>query len=226
MPLILNDRIEKTPWDSHVFGIETYEIKTLNQGVMDEVLKAPGHYTIKVHPLSSKKILHDNGFYYCDTLIEPYCSKRKFVKWEDAQADITQKMPLKDLLKISHGSYLHGRFHRDFNIDPKLADVRYDNWLKELYGKGRVLSLIYAGELAGFFAYSGNKILLHALGAKHQGRGLAKFLWSAACDRLFAEGHEEITSSISAINSAALNLYISLGFRFRNSCDVYHRLVT
>jgi len=67
--------------------------------------------------------------------------------------------------------------------------------------------------------------VLHALGAKHRGRGLARHLWSAVCAELARQGALELTSSISATNLAALNLYVSLGFRFRNPVDVYHRVI-
>jgi len=55
---------------------------------------------------------------------------------------------------------------------------------------------------------------------------LAKYWWHATCCELFGAGHLEVTSSISAINMAVLNLYASLNFSFRNPLDVYHRLVT
>jgi ribosomal protein S18 acetylase RimI-like enzyme len=45
------------------------------------------------------------------------------------------------------------------------------------------------------------------------------------CAELARQGAPELTSSISATNLAALNLYVSLGFRFRNPVDVYHRVI-
>ncbi|MFM6198094.1 MAG: GNAT family N-acetyltransferase, partial [Dolichospermum sp.] len=82
--------------------------------------------------------------------------------------------------------------------------------------------LRYSGKIAGFWAYSNNKILLHALSQEYKGKGLSKYFWSLACVKLLAKGHQEITSSISASNLAVLNLYSSLGFRFRNAVDIYH----
>ena len=61
--------------------------------------------------------------------------------------------------------------------------------------------------------------------AEHRGRGLARHLWSAVCTDLARRGERELTSSISATNLPALNLYVSLGFRFRNALDVYHRVI-
>jgi ribosomal protein S18 acetylase RimI-like enzyme len=83
---------------------------------------------------------------------------------------------------------------------------------------------MYRNELAGFLGFAGNRIVLNASSGKYRGKGLGKYLWSAACGELFSHGYGEIVSSISASNMPALNLYASLGFRFRNPLDVYHRL--
>lgn len=221
----MNNDIVKTPWDAACFGIDTYEIKRLSVDVLDRALKMPGHFSIKVDPLSSKKLLHDYGFYYCDTLLEPYCTAKRFIPFLDGEISIVRNLHLDDLLKISHGAFEHGRFHRDFNIARWAADLRYDNWLRELFSQNNILGLMSSGVLAGFIGISGNRILLHALSAEFKGKGLSKFFWSAACKTMFEMGHNELMSSISASNTVVLNLYASLGFKFRAPLDVYHRLV-
>lgn len=126
------------------------------------------------------------------------------------------------LSNMIYSTFTYDRFHRDFNINPHLADVRYDLWLQDLWKNEQVVTLIYSGKIAGFWAYSNNKILLHALSQEYRGKGLSKYFWSLACTKLLAKGYQEITSSISASNLAVLNLYSSLGFRFRNAVDIYH----
>jgi len=221
----LSSAIETTPWDARVFGIETYEITLLNQEVINEALKAPGHYTVKVDPLSSKKLLHDNGFYYCDTSAELYCPRERFVDWKDEKVSISRDMALSDLLAMSRGSFIFGHFHRDFNMDAKCADRRYDNWLTELHKEDKVAPIVYAGEPASFMAHTGNRFLLGAVGEKFRGRGLGKYLWSAVCREVFSADYAQILSPISLCNTVVLNLHISLGFIARNPRDVYHRLV-
>lgn len=217
------DKIRRTPWDSAVFGLDTFEIQSISVEVLEYAVRIPGHYTVKVDPLSSKKLLHDYGFYYCDTLIEPFCTTERLVSYKHDNISISREVSINDLIDISHGAFSHGRFHRDFNLDRRHADIRYDNWLRELYNAGDCFGLLYEKEVAGFIGYKKNKIVLHALSGKYKGRGLAKYFWSTACEGLFALGYEEITSSVSASNVAVLNLYASLGFRFRNPLDVYHR---
>lgn len=216
--------IEKTPWDAAVFGCETFEIRAATPEAMAQMREAPGHYTIKVDPLTDKRFLHERGFYYCDTLIEPYCSRDRLNGAAHPDATLSRDMLYAELLPICHGAFV-GRFHRDFRVDHALADRRYDEWLKRLHAAGKVRGLLHRGALAGFVAVEGNKLVLHAIAAQYRGRGLAKHWWTALCNELFAAGHAEVLSSISVTNLAALNLYASLGFRFRNPLDVYHQTV-
>ena len=137
--------------------------------------------------------------------------------------DDSRQAALNDLLVICHGAFEHGRFHRDFNLPKAQADLRYDNWLRQVHAAGGARGLCFDGELAGFMAIDGSRLVLHAMAEQFRGRGIAKFLWTAVCDELFAQGHAEISSSISASNVAAANLYLTLGFRLRHPVDVYHR---
>jgi len=212
----------KTPWDARAFGMDTYELREISEETLEKVRTMRGHFTVKTDPLASKQLLHAYGFYYCDTLLEPHCSVERFVSYEHGSVTLSTDVGLDELLAICHGAFEHGRYHRDFHITKEMADVRYDNWLKDLYAAGNCFALLYDGEVAGFFGVNGSKIVLHALAGRFKGKGLAKYFWSSACRKLFSQGHQELTSSVSASNVSVLNLYASLGFRFRNPCDVYH----
>lgn len=216
--------IRRTPWDRAALACDTFELAAASREAMAQA-RAPGHYTVKVDPLCDKRILHENGFYYCDTLLEPYCTRERLAGATHPDATLTRETPLPDVLRIGHGAFAHGRFHRDFHVDRAAADRRYDGWLRQLHGAGQVVGLLHRGALAGFIATEGGKLVLHAVAEPHRGRGLAKFWWTALCRELLAAGHGEVTSSISAANLAALNLYASLGFRLRNPVDVYHRVI-
>ncbi len=222
----MHEHIVETFWDSRVFGIPTYEITALSEEVLTSIREMPGHFTVRVNPLASKQLLHEHGFYYCDTLIQPHCTEDRFVAFEDGTVHTTSSVTLDEIRALAHGAFTHGRFHRDFNIRSDLADSRYDRWLQDLFYAGNVFGLCYATELAGFFGVSENEIVLHALSQRYRQRGLAKYFWTAGCRQLFKAGHAEIASSISASNVAVLNVYASLGFRFRNPRDVYHRFNT
>ena len=217
--------LEDTPWDAAVFGMYTAEIVEYSEATLKAVSRIPGHYTIKVDPLSDKHLLHEHGFYYCDTLIVPSCTAQKLVRIEHPDATILRQTEWEALLPICHGAFAHGRFHRDFNLEKTGADLRYDNWLQQFHGKDAVYGLYWRNELAGFIAHDANKLVLHALAESQRGRGRAKYWWSAVSSNLLAMGHDEVRSSISAANLSALNLYASLGFSFCQSMDVYHHLI-
>lgn len=215
--------INNTPWDTKVFGIDTYEIVDPSTRTLSKTVDIPGHFTVKVDPLASKQELHNYGFYYCDTLLKLVCLKEHFHSYDDERVSISEYTPLEELLKVSDGVFRHGRFHRDFNLDPGLADERYNRWLTQIYNEGHIWGFLFDGELAGFLACNGNHISLIALEKGFHGRGLAKYFWTPACRALFYRGYKELSTSISACNLAMFNLVSSLGFKPREAVDVYHK---
>ena len=221
---MLPTNIHESPWDQKVFGIPCYEIDGFTSESGQWAQQNLGHYTTRVSPLANKQALEQSGFYYCDTLIEPFCSPDQFIAHQDKRASLRKAVNLEDLLRISNQAFAFGRFHKDFNLSKTLADQRYDDWLTQLYNEGKVIELHFDGKLVGFIAVDNSHLVLHAMHSQFKGQGTAKFLWSAVCTELFTSGIGEISSSISAANLAAVNLYNSLGFKFRNAKDIYHRL--
>jgi len=217
--------IKATPWDTAAFGLPTWELLEYSEACLKQAVQTPGHHNIKVDPLADSRLLHEYGFYYCDTLIEPHCSSERLRDTRHPDATISRSIDAGQALAIGHGAFDHGRFHRDFNLPRAAADLRYDNWLKQLLEAQQAYGLYWRGVLAGFICYSGNNLVLHAVADKYRGKGLSKYWWSAVCGELLANGHNEIKSSISAANLAVINLYASLGFSFKSPRNIYHRLV-
>lgn len=218
-------QINATTWDEDFFGIPTWEILEYSKISLEQANAFLGHQTIKVDPLENKQLLHEHGFYYCDTLIIPSCKQGSLLEIYHSDATISKFIDTKRMLEIFNGAFTHGRFHRDFNLSNKAADLRYNNWLKQLMETQQVYGLYWQGILAGFIGYNGGNLILHAVSKKFRGKSLSKYWWSLVCAELLANGQPEIKSSISAANLAALNLYSSLGFSFISSQDIYHRLL-
>ncbi|PKO70591.1 MAG: GNAT family N-acetyltransferase [Betaproteobacteria bacterium HGW-Betaproteobacteria-16] len=218
------ENFRPVPWDTAALGIDAYEIEEPKPEELDIAANLPGHYTVRVDPLTPKMLLHKYGFYYCDTLLEPYTDIDHFVAFDDAAVVVCDNATIDSLLSICHGAFKHDRFHRDFNVPAHQADLRYDNWLSQMHSAGEVRGLLYRDKLAGFIATQGSSLVLHALAETVRGRGLSKCLWTPVCRALFESGQTEVTSSVSSTNLPVLNLYARLGFRFRNPVDIYHRI--
>ena len=225
--------IKATPWDTAAFDMPTWELAEYSEAALQQAAQTSGHHTIRVDPLADKRLLNQYGFYYCDTLIEPRCNAARLRPVQHPDATISKEVDAEQVLAIGHGAFAHGRFHRDFNLPKAAADLRYDNWLKQLLEAGQVYGLYWQDGLAGFIGCSNGSLVLHALAEQQRGMGRAKFWWSAVCSEMLAAGdekhlsghpHEEIKSSISASNLGALNLYASLGFSFSNPLDIYHHI--
>jgi RimJ/RimL family protein N-acetyltransferase len=218
--------IEPTPWDARALGADSFEVKAVTPEAMAWIARNPGHYTAKVDPLSGKRLLEESGFYYCDTLIEPCCARADLVEHPRAGIAVSRDVTLERVAALCHGAFSHDRFHRDFNVPAAAADARYDNWLAQMHARGQVYGITMDGELVAFIAIVGPRMVLHAVAQARRGTGIAKYAWSAACRHFFDTlGLDHLESSVSASNLAVVNLYASLGFRFRNAKDVYHRRV-
>ena len=149
--------IERVPWDSAALGCDAWELASAVPEVLAQA-RAPGHYTVRVDPRADKRALHVNGFYYCDTLVEPFCAAREFKPQPHPVAVISRDTALEPLLAICRGAFRHGRFHRDFNVERARADLRYENWLRALHAAGKVYGLLWEQELAGFIAHALERI--------------------------------------------------------------------
>lgn len=215
--------LKPTPWDTRPLNMPTWEVTVYSAEALLQAAETVGHHTLKVDPLADKRLLHEYGFYYCDTLIEPYCTAAQLRTWTHPDAAISKDFDRAALQRICVGAFAHGRFHRDFNLPHAAAEARYVQWLNQLIDNEQVYGLYWQGALAGFIGYSGNNLLLHAIAESHRGKGLAKYGWSLVCTELL-QIHPDIQSSISASNLAVLNLYVSLGCRFRHPQDIYHRI--
>ncbi|MFD1362109.1 GNAT family N-acetyltransferase [Lentibacillus salinarum] len=217
--------LRETPWDRRNFNINTYELTSASDEALRETAQYKGHFTIKVNPLDSHEPLLRHGFYYVDTLIKPGCKKDHLQVFPDNHVHITKSYDPDEILIIAEEAFTHGRFHRDFNIPDAMADKRYMNWVGDLQANGGIFALKYNDDTAGFYGFADDKVLLLGLRDEFRSRGLAKAFTSMACWEQFeSAGYDELTTSISAANVASLNLFYALGFRLRNTVDVYHKL--
>ena len=221
-PTLSGKFLRPTPWDSAALGIPTWELLAYSEEALAAAVTTAGHHSIKVDPLADKDLLNRYGFYYCDTLLEPWCTKDRLRPMLNKHANIAPNDDVDAIVAMCADAFVHGRFHRDPQVHRAGSEQRYERWARQLCVESRVFALYWQNARAGFIACNGTALVLHAVAPEFRGRGLARFWWSAVCGVLFEEGADEVRSSISAGNMGALNLYASLGFAFRRPCDAYH----
>ncbi|GGJ87370.1 hypothetical protein GCM10007063_07290 [Lentibacillus kapialis] len=216
--------LRETPWDKRNFNINTYELTDTSEKALQETNENKGHYTLKVSPLENPKPFLQHGFYYVDTLIEPICKKENLTIFDASGISISKTYDRDAILEIAAEAFVHGRFHRDFNIPDSMADKRYMNWVNDLLDAEKIIALKYGNDTAGFYGFDKDKVLLLGIREEYRSRGLAKAYTSLACREQLKAGYDELRTSISAANVASLNLFYNLGFRLKNTIDVYHKL--
>lgn len=220
----MNSYLKATPWDKRTFKIDTYELMDSDKKALNETTNVNGHFTLKVDPLENPKDILNSGFYYMDSLIEPVCKKNDFKIFDNKKISLSQNYQKSEILQIAKETFIHGRFHRDFNVPNSLADIRYMRWVDDLINENNLYALIYDGKLAGFYGFDQDKVLLLGIKKDFQGMGLAKPFTSMGCKKQFEQGYSSLYTSISAANVASLNLFYSLGFKSKKTLDVYHKL--
>jgi len=112
----MNQLIKPTPWDTAAFGAPTWELLEYSPAALQQATQIAGHHSIRVDPLADKRLLHEYGFYYCDTLIEPHCNATRLRTAQHPDVSISRVADVNQVMAICHGAFAHGRFHRDFNL--------------------------------------------------------------------------------------------------------------
>jgi ribosomal protein S18 acetylase RimI-like enzyme len=214
--------IEPVPWDARALGCSAWNVKQTDEDTLREASTLPGLIVARLPACEDKRILHRFGFYYVDTLIEPYCDSKRLRAFCDPRTSISSEFDLSIALELACSGFEHGRFYRDHSISRKVAGERYRNWLKDLILRDQVVGLFLEKRQAGFIALQNGYFKLHAVGQNYRSMGLAKYWWYLACIREIQRGCQEITSSVSTTNLPVVSLYASLGFRFRRATDIYH----
>jgi len=114
-----------------------------------------------------------------------------------------------------------GRLQLDPQVDSAIGDRRYAAWVNRAFENlgQTVLKCLMCGRMIGFMvveqpAPTSRFWSLVGLAPGVAGRGLGRRMWQSMLAHHYAEGVEEVSTSISSHNVAALNLYAALGFRF------------
>ena len=134
-----------------------------------------------------------------------------------------------NLVFIAEHAFNYERYHVDPRLEKKPADLRYGKWVENSFHHAtqRLFKILNDKHLLGFFIveYDEKKSIywhLTAISPQWQGMGYGLRVWRAMLKHHQKEGYDSITTTISARNSAVLNLYAKLNFRFLPPDMTFH----
>lgn len=225
------------PWDSEIFGtsvaqVSRIEVKDPTRAAMAyrQFVEWRAAQNIQLcacrlpsDRLAESMFLQGDGFRFIELNYLPRLADLQQRSFESEGIEIAPAVDSdRETLADMAGQVLrHGRFHQDPRIDPALGDKRYRVWMMNAFGRPTqtVLKCSLEGRAVAFFVIERPEPKhcfwsLIGLAPGLQGQGLGKRVWNAMLRHHRAQGIELVTTSISSLNVAVFNLYVSLGFRF------------
>jgi len=169
--------------------------------------------------LGKNKIFHafrDDPRPFVPRRFDPADLKLTFLDRTDADA-------CEMLKQIAAESFVKDRFHTDPNCPPGLADRRFVFWVEDLLQSDAVFQLQrYRDEVIGFMARKDEHLILAGFSRKYAGSGLGDFLWLSVLASMHDDGMTQVDTQISTNNLPVLNLYVRLGFKFKDQTALFH----
>jgi ribosomal protein S18 acetylase RimI-like enzyme len=225
------------PWDTELLGVPVAQIADLR--VLEPVEAARDYEPflewcreegvrlcscrLPADRLVDSMFLEDRGFRFVELNYLPVLKglQQLVTGDEGVGVAVAEANDRPSLVDMAARAFRHGRLHDDPRIGAKLSDRRYSAWMANAFSTPHqsVLKCSVDGEVVGFFVVEGRGEghcfwSLNGLAPGFEHRGLGKRVWRALLHRHRMQGVDTVSTSISSLNVAAFNLYVSLGFRF------------
>ena len=181
--------------------------------------------------LRESMLLEEKGFRFIEMVLHPRIENLDRLNIPDQGLNIAPaaESDIPALRNIAESAFTTDRFHIDPRIDPRCGDVRYGRWVANTLGHPRqqLLKILDDETLIAFFiieAKEDGSVYWHltVVSPEFQGRGYGRRTWLAMLRRHNEKGHNAVSTTISARNISALNLYSSLSFRFSPPDMTFH----
>jgi ribosomal protein S18 acetylase RimI-like enzyme len=195
-----------------------------------------------INELNCLHLLEEIGFHFVETALVPTCNINKNKELSEFCINPASVLPgrfsvdeitvsvmevdalIDSVRSIAAESFTRDRFHLDPHCDNTAANRRYSNWVDDLLADSTVTFhlLHHREEIAGFMARRGEHLVLAGFSRRHIGSGFGDFLWLSVLKAMQDEGLRQVHTQISASNTAVHNLYVRLGFKFRDPFFLLH----
>lgn len=125
---------------------------------------------------------------------------------------------------IASESFTQDRFHIDTCCTTEVADRRFVYWVDDLLADTKVIfyATLRDAEPVGFMARKEEHLILAGFSQRYAASGLGDFMWLSVMEDMLCEGHTQTHTLISTNNIPVLNLYVRLGFKFKDPCVTLH----
>jgi GNAT superfamily N-acetyltransferase len=235
------------PWDTDIFGfpVAVYQIGTDQLDAAqriefgDAFLAWARHNQVSLCactiPAGSrfwKSYLPELEFRFVDFLLRPFLNGLQTAPLPQARSVLrsAQRGDWEAIEAIAAQSFRHGRYHADPVFPPELADLRYRRWIRNALTGENAVDRVYVmgepGSVQGFYHVTVegdvSDLRLAALKPELRGTLLGFDLYVSMLQVLKSLGVRRVITSISAGNTAVMNVYSMLGFRLSEPEIVYH----
>lgn len=176
------------------------------------------------------ELLQRVGFHVVETTFSPvFRGKLGATKHSDFAVRPSRRDELENIMGVAREAFTVSRFHNDPRIPDEMADLRFENWVKNAASSDsqELLSIVNtSNELVAFFISetSNGEAYWHltAIATAFRGRGLAIEVWQSVMRVQSELGVQCFRTTISGANMAVVNLYPRLGFRLENPQTSLH----
>ena len=233
------------------FALGEHFLENYDEGVLRDSLqkKIQEHGRIFVQARLGKylpvaPIIERNGFYFVESTLVPYTPLRKNPKLaefvRDRRSFVPSRYDTADLVfslmdkgsqddrrkirEIAAESFSDDRFHIDGSCSKEVADRRFVFWVDDLLDDDSVIFNILEcrRDTAGFMARRGDNLILAGFARQFVNSGLGEYLWFAVLHDMQEEGIVQVRTLISCNNTPVLNLYVRMGFKFKDPAATFH----
>ena len=225
------------PWDSEAFGFCVAQIARLELGTGDPgadfaqfeqwCRQAAARLVSCRLPndrLRESAWLESRGFRFIEMVLRPRIELLQAGLPAEAALEIAPITAgdLAAVEDIAEVAFSTSRFVLDPALERGLSGQRYRRWVRTSFANPahQVLKAEIDGAIVGFFVVeerSDGTAYWHltAIAPAFQNRGIGKALWRAVLRRHHQAGMRAVETTVSAHNTAVLNLYAQLGFRLQ-----------
>lgn len=233
------------PWDSAIYqfpiaAIRNIQILNPNVSVhdcagFDDWLNAH-HCQMVSCRLAHKQLresffLENYGFRFIEMVLHPVLEGLENLTISDQGLSVMPATPsdLGSILKIAESAFTNERFYIDPRLPRNCSHQRYGRWARSAldHPQQKLLKIVDDDTLVAFFVVEEVDTQsaywhLTAVSPDHHGKGYGYRTWLSVLRHHQETGLRRVRTSISARNSAVLNLYSKLNFRFEPPEMTFH----